>query len=472
MKKKIFIILSAVVTMLFCVVPVAAHADSSDDPNYGTYDEFRSGYNITSGNYEFLCKYHIFRTAANQEYYFTSGLSIPQNQLSEYVDSAVMDGSVFDIHFKIPVSFYVGYKDYSSLQCNNSWYFSILRLTFDSASNVLNLYNDSGNLITEDFFTGEQFSPIVIDDYTTNFEEFHSANSIYASIFPELKENFDYTAEFEGDNLPLNILQVDIHNDTNKPYQYAILIQPKGEALTIETPLDNSSLTDTQNFSIFWSKSKVTYALMKDEWFYEFFANSGAELINAPCAWHFVSAGEMKREHLYYEQMMLKANTDYTFKVLAVDLSSLGVSDHPRTGILPGAIETIYSKDFSVKTDTVFNPNSVSNGAYSFNPNESLNSQFDKVKGYFDKDSNEVKITENSNFSDYYNRVSGSGSSGSSSSSYSVSGSNSSFNDLLLYSSSYLSLCKSVLSYFPPWVLVLLMAGLIGIIVIAIWKKV
>ena len=179
----------------------------------------------------------------------------------------------------------------------------------------------------------------------------------------------------------------------------------------------------------------------------------------------------MKREHLYYEQMMLKANTDYTFKVLAVDLSSLGVSDHPRTGILPGAIETIYSKDFSVKTDTVFNPNSVSNGAYSFNPNESLNSQFDKVKGYFDKDSNEVKITENSNFSDFYNRVSGSGSSGSSNSSYSVSGSSSSFNDLLLYSSSYLSLCKSVLSYFPPWVLILIMAGLVGIIVIALWKK-
>ena len=57
-----------------------------------------------------------------------SGLSIPHNQLSEYVDSAVMDGSVFDIHFKIPVYFFVGYKDYSSFSCNNSWYFSISRL--------------------------------------------------------------------------------------------------------------------------------------------------------------------------------------------------------------------------------------------------------------------------------------------------------------------------------------------------------
>ena len=470
MKKKIFIILSAVVTMLFCIVPVAAHADSSEDPNYGTYSEFRSGYNLSSNSSEFICKYHIINSS-NQTFYFTSGFSIPKDQFSEYIDTAVMNGSIFDLRLKKPVYFFVGYRDFQ-FNVNQNWSISVLSLSFDTSSNILNLYDENNNLITKDFFTGEQFSPIVIDDYTTNFEEFHSANSIYASIFPELKENFDYTAEFEGDNLPLNILQVDIHNDTTKPYQYAILIQPKGEALTIETPLDNSTLTDTKNFSIFWSNSKVTYALMKDEWFYDFFANTGAELLNGPCAWHFVSAGEMKREHLYYEQMMLKANTDYTFKVLAVDLSSLGVSDHPRTGVLPGDIQTIYSKDFSVKTDTVFNPNSVSNGAYSFNPNESLNSQFDKVKGYFDKNSNEVKITENSNFSDFYNRVSGSGSSGSSSSSYSVSGSSSSFNDLLLYSSSYLSLCKSVLSYFPPWVIVLLTAGLIGLIVVAIWKKV
>ena len=476
--KKIFIILSAVVTMLFCVVPVVAHADLEDveqtisdkiegselDTKYGSYDEFRSGYHVSSENYEFLCKYHIFRTATNEEFYFTAGLSIPQNQLSEYVDSAVMDGSVFDIHFKIPVSFYVGYKDYSSLQCNNSWYFSISRLTFDTASNVLNLYNVSGSLITQDFFTGEQFSPIVIDDYTTNFEEFHSANSIYASIFPELKENFDYTAEFEGDNLPLNILQVDIHNDTNKPYQYAILIQPEGAFLEYEEH------SNSRNLSVFWGNSDVTYALIKDEWFYTPVSYlNGVELINAPCAWHFVGAGEMKREHLYYEQMQLKQGVNYVFKVLAFDLTkdTLQVPiDNVHSTASP-YIEVIYSKNFSVAADTVFNPTSISNGCYSYDPTIPLDAQFDKVKGIYDKSSGQVKITEGGNFSDIYKKNSSS-SSGYSSGSLS---SNSSFNDLLLYSSSYLSLCKSVLSYFPPWVLILIMAGLVGIIVIALWKK-
>ena len=470
--KKIFIILSAVVTMLFCVVPLAAYADSSDDPNYGTYDEFRSGYNISSNSSEFICKYHIINSS-NQTFYFTSGFSIPKDQYSEYIDTAVMNGSIFDLRLKKPVNFFVGHRDFQ-FNVNQNWSISVLRLSFDTSSNILNLYDENNNLITKDFFTGEQFSPIVIDDYTTNFKQFIT-EPITVELFPELTMDFDYTAEFMGETYPMQLLQVDIKNNTASNYQYAIIIQPEGSGFDTEVH------GNSKNKMIFWGESNITYALMRDEWCYipgdgRSTSYNGWELYNTPSPWHFVGANDYKREQIYFDQMKLKKGQNYVFKVFAYNQTEntfngfYGLDTNNKvfsTGGYP--LTPLYTKTFSVIEDTEFNSNNYSNGIYSFDPDAPLDTQFDKVKAVYDTSIADFKITDSGTYDSIYDSKPNKIDKYAFNDTKSV---NSTFDNLVTQSSSYFLLLLSVFNYFPAWFTALLFTGMLGIIIVFIIKKI
>jgi hypothetical protein len=301
-------------------------------------------------------------------------------------------------------------------------------------------------------------------DINTNFR------AIEVEVFPDLGENYNYSTEFEGSSFEINQLQVDIKNNTGDVYEYAVLIQPKNEPLNVGLP------TNSDNNTFFWGSSKVTYALVKDEWvqrdvsdmisavfnaagFDPYVGDVSAPItINTPSAWHLVSPNDYNREWLYYDSMQLKKGVDYTLKVYVYNLTQNVPSSWSDQLVYPAFrdLELVYSKDFSVARDTKFDPEFYVDG-YSYDNTSSLGSQFDKIKGIVDPEDNTVKILGEKNYNSSSNvRI----------------GSNSSFNSLISNSSSFLSLLRSVLSYMPDWLSVLLFGGLLAFVLAAIWRKI
>lgn len=508
--------MSAIFVMIICCAgPITAHADLEDveqtisdkiegtdlDTKYGTYDDFRSGYNVSTENIEFLCKYHIFRTATNEEYYFTSGLSIPQNQIADYVDSAVMDGSMFDINFNRSVYFYVGWKN-GSLQCNNSWYFNISRLTFDTGSNTLNLYDDSGNLITQDFFTGEQFSSIVIDDYTTNFEEF-TLDDVYdvsVSFSPDLRGNVDRSIiNPEGTKSMLSNLVMTVTNNCNFDIQYYMRIMKKTQ-VTHRYSRENSDA----NFSAGSKESSLSlsydddpvFIYYSDEWvytheiddMYRSMNNSFFEKANKSTQWHFLPKGSTATVTFDWSQINMTEGEEYVCTVTCVrndyGIASTQIvflaSDDPAypelKQIQGDNIQTVYNSEFVMinYSDVVYDPNNTNNGvkpyngkngildnqtyAYSRNAREDKDGNIDYSGKNLISDKNSwLNQQYNNAFSNHQNYYSSSGSVPSS---------------LAVQFNSFLSFVNSIFSNFPNDIRSVYIYGFVGIVVLGIILKV
>ena len=447
--------------MICCVCPLNGFAAESsggnNSNNYGSYNDFRTGYGFSSGNYEFLCKYHIFRSATNEEYYFTSGLSIPQNQLSEYVDSALMDGSVFDIHFKKTVYFFVGWY-YGSLQCNGNWNFSISRLTFDTVSNTLNLYNESNNLITQDFFTGEQFSPLIIDDFTTNFEEFEmpSALSLSVAFNPTLSGQVTRKTDINGNSYTSDILELHVTNNGENA-QFSFFIVPKGQNVSFPSAI----LNDNQGFT-----GSPVYAYVTDEWTGFSIAGLQSNRVYAPSAWHTVPAGYTNQIYrVPWEHMKLYKDTQYDVVVYGCLNSLSGLTES--TGLNPSrpvdsdlsTVQEIYRSSFTITDPAVYNPEAEGFGDHPWNPNEDHTDFWKSSSAFVDSNGN-VVIRGNSSSSGGYSIT------GDLFNSKNVtSNANSIFRD-------YFSFLNSALSFFPPIFLSLISIGLSGMIIIGIIKVV
>ena len=486
--KKIVLLIVCTLFSFFCFTPLIAKADNQIIEDISTLDfysfeQFENAQNFfkTGRSIEFQAMYKD--PNSNSVYFFTSGLHTSDSAYSNV--SITRNDSIVTVDLGVSQPLYSAYHVYSfdslnfdslygigldhhhSLYCKDgsqdvSSRVFIRSLSLDYSSKILNLYKDDGSL----------YRSYIFHDIKSNFDNIDQCNDIDVVLFPELTKNFNYTAEFEGSEIPLNVLQVDIYNNTNSSYQYAILIQPKGSYL------ETDSHSNSRNTTVFWGDSPVTYALFKDEWIYvPGTYEAGHQLVNTPSAWHYLPATEMKREHIYYDQMMLKAGEEYTFKVIAYDLRyeySLEYPiDYPRAVAPPissnkdtysPSAQIVYSVDFSVKSDTKFDPNSNANGSYSFDPNSSLDSQFDKIKAIYNGNG-QVEITEGSDFSRVYQNSS----SGYNSSSY-IASNGKTYNYLINSSSSYLGLCNGVFNYLPPFVRDLIYCGLLGIVVIFILK--
>lgn len=472
MFKKIISFNIIFVILVSFILPLGAHAEDSvslSTLEFFDFTQLETVYGFHCDRYlEFQVYWHDTGNAS-AVYYTTFGFDLTESQYSGV--TLHQSGTQFDVDFGTGFTLY---------ECYHCYLFSNLdfdSLSADSVSHPHDLYCNDGSKsvssrpsirrITYDFVSGDlvlyksnnsYYCTYICKDMKTNFDNMN-LSEIQVSIYPDLGYNFDYQVDFMGDSVPINLVQVDITNHSNKPYEYAILIQPEGSFLEFEEH------SNSRNLGVFWGDSPVTYALFKDEWFYApVNFSQGYELINAPCPWHFIAATQFKREQIYFDQMKLKAGQNYTFKVLAYDLSNSSYNDHA-CATAAASIKIVFSKNFSVKSDTVFNPDSDANGAYSFDNEKTLDEQFDVLKAIYNKDTGEVNPISNGTFSNVYKKTTSNGSSSFSSSSSSA------FDDLLFYSSSYLLLCRRVLYYFPDWVLALLLAGLSGLVLIFILKK-
>lgn len=459
--KKIIVFVISLITIIF-VAPVIAYADDVN-PEFFSFEHHSSVYNVNNKPYYLQLK-AIWRTSSTSidYYYYTYGfyldnidnvtLDISNGVYTLTFPSSLRFDSCYHVFRKNSESYsHQSYNCYAGSTSNPTQNY-VKILVIDTVNNTLKAYHSKNDL----------YATYVFYDLNTNFDNLLSFGSdLQISIYPHIDYNFDYTVNFEGSNIPINLLQIDITNNSSKPYQYAVLIQPEDGFLEYD---DHSN---SRNLSIFWGDSPVTYALMKDEWYYAPFAvNQGYELINAPCAWHLVGANSFKREQIYYEQMQLKKGVNYTLKVLAFDLSDKSDPSAPWC-TASSLIDVVFSKNFSVTSDSLFNPNQDANGCYSYDNTIPLDTQFDKVKAVYNKDTGQVDVIQNGQFGSVYKKnTSNGGSFYSSSPSVSTS-----FNNLFIYSSSYLVLCNRVFYYFPDWVNYCLLAGLSGLLLIFVLKK-
>lgn len=472
--KKIIVIFVSLLTLVCFVAPSVSYADNAIIEDISTLDfysfeHFESvfGFDSDLRYLEFQALWHDTGNSSGV-YNVTFGFKLSESDFQGL--NITQTGTQFNIDFGDDLTYYecyhyfsfdhLNFDDLTAISPTHSDFYcndgtkpvssrpTVRRVAYDFRSRSLILYRSDDSI----------FYSMICKDMHTNFDDLN-LSEIQVSIYPKLDYNFDYQVDFMGDSVPINLIQVDITNHSDRPYQYAILIQPEGSFLEFEEH------SNSRNLGVFWGDSSVTYALFKDEWFYApVNFSQGYELINAPCPWHFIAATQFKREQIYFDQMKLKAGENYTFKVLAYDLSNSTYNDHA-CATAAASIKTVFSKNFSVKSDTVFNPDSDANGAYSFDNEKTLDEQFDVLKAIYNKDTGEVNPISNGTFSNVYKKTTSNGSSSFSS------GSSSSFDNLLIYSASYLVLCRRVLYYFPDWVLALLLAALSGLVLIFILKK-
>ena len=449
--KKIFLIFTTVFFVFFSFLsPIVVYAADCD------FDSSFLSFPYPDGDKLYL-QFHCHDRNDTEGFLFYFEVS----DISDVLSSDFSDG-VLSISLNSNTTLYQHYIDYNNDHFSRKYSFS--EFSYDSQSKKFTCITHGANIL----YLSTDY---VVTDIDTNILDIHPKD-IYVSVYPDLDYNFDYQVDFMGDSVPINLLQVDIYNNTNSSYQYAILIQPK------DAYLETESNSNSRNTTVFWGDSPVTYALFKDEWIYVPGSyEAGHQLVNTPSAWHYLPATKMKREHIYFDQMMLKAGEEYTFKVIVYDLRyeySLEYPiDYPRAVAPPisankdtysPSAQIVYSVDFSVKSDTNFDPNSNANGAYSFDPNSSLDSQFDKVKAIYNRNG-QVEITEGADFS----RVYQGSSSGSNSRSY-IGSNVKTYNYLISNSSAFLGLCNGVFGYLPPFVRDLIYCGLFCIVLVFILK--
>lgn len=467
--KKILFILSAFV--LLFAVPLSTHADDNiiTGTLYYPYSQIENNVNHANAEHYMYLQYQRPDSVYGQnDYirYFTTCI-----YWDSFYDSQKISDNVYELTLSNSAGSIHVYDMMHSVHLNENnekvhehQYCLSSPLSVERSRMRINFENRTISMW--DGYDRKIYEDIQLDDLETDIEYFDNLfKDITISIFPDIGMNFDYTVNMYDSNIPINLIQVDIDNHSDKYYQYCILIQPTGSILEYEEH------SNSRNLSVFWGDSPVTYCLFKDEWFYAPVSFSqGNELINAPCAWHMAKPNSLSREQIYFEQMKLAADTPYTLKVLIYDLSNDSNYQFYGTGqnivaTSSAFIEVAFTKDFSVVSDTEFNPDQDANGAYSFDPNSSLDSQFDRVKGIYDKTNANVKITEGGTFSDVYKTKSELGAS------YNLASSSQSYNSLMSQSSSYFGLLRSVFTYMPDWVNALLFFGLIGIIIVFILKK-
>ncbi|MCR4795322.1 MAG: hypothetical protein K5898_09170 [Ruminococcus sp.] len=484
--KKIFSFIGVIITsLILCIFPyIQVSAEGAEvSPFYMTFSQWRSNRNYSSDRMEFLAYHHFHRDATNKDYYVTFGFSLSSSDYESKVSSVSLDNNIIIVDIDDRnVSFSSDYVvtspsgDYVYSNEIKGYSFDVYKFEYNISTNEIKFYNESKNSFISVFDgIGDDSTTIVCDDFVTNFVEISSGSDIEVEVFPELTDNFNYSASAtiagEEYNMEVTSIQVDIINNTGNNYQYAILIQPKNATLSYGLP------PNTENPTMFWGNSSVIYALIKDEWVQsplsfsldnfigstEF--NQGAVTINTPSAWHFVGHHSSTREQIYYNQMQLKKGVDYTFKVIGYNITQFSPTEF--TDDLPISFsseflianlslngEVLYEKNFSVSKDTEYNPDSIANGAYSFDNTSSAGSQFDKIKGFQDSDGT-VKILGDKSLNSSNTRI----------------GSNASFNSLISNSTSFLSLMKNVLFYMPDWLSVLLFGGMLAIVLAAIWHK-
>ena len=337
-------------------------------------------------------------------------------------------------------------------------------IIFDSNTNELFRVRENGEQVS---YITDGFS---FNVFETNMFEADSGD-LTVEITPELNGKVSKTVDLNGTKFNYPYIQVDVHNNTSKQYQYAFFIVNKGEKIQYKDGFSGSDVDNTGYSNGCFYANKPVYALVKYNWFWTVLDDDLTQ-VYAPCAWHFVGSGKTDVAGIYWEQLKLLKNVEYDVVVLACEINADGYfDDNCPISIVGDSIFGSYSEQpfelyrssFTLDEDTPFNPQKQGvTGELPYDPDSDIDDMFNNLQAYRDKTSGKDIITPGgSKFSDY--------SSGHVSSSGSYSGF--SYGSLLSNTRSFFSFVKSTLSYFPPTVITVFNLALWSLLIFALIRR-
>lgn len=310
----------------------------------------------------------------------------------------------------------------------------------------------------------------------------------------ELSGDVKEEMEIDGQLWKSYALQMIVTNNTNKNYQYAWFITPHGERPSFSPNISSSSVRNIGANGYGFS-GNVSWVHVKNDWAWiispdlvhaytdsAFDSSDLSDSINGtqytylPCSWTFISGHSENTESAMFANMKLYSGQQYDCLVYAVPtecnqlsfLSSEYIQSRGWYSALSSKCvdfsqtELIYSSSFTMGFTTDFNPDLVSPGGLSFDPDSNLDDFFNTSSARLNPDTGSYEYDYNLS-KDY-----------SSSRNFSFSGSAGSSN-LSTFSSAFsnvFAFISSFFSFLPSAFQQLFFFGFTTVIVVAIIKAV
>lgn len=348
---------------------------------------------------------------------------------------------------------------------------------------------------TDTFISPLYDDPITISNIKTTLTD-ETFGDLYVEFTPELKGLVDYKVDINGKKYSTEGLEFSVINKSFRDYQFAIFIVNKGEEIEFKNNYFTEAFdkeTDGYSNGLFYS-NKPIFAYVKNLWFETIFRGTRTK-VNAPSAWHLITAGREIHDTIYWHQMKLEKGHEYDVVVVACQVNPFHTieADCPlsyvgdirfhrfeNTPFLAGdeyPFET-YRSSFTVASNTPFdvkNKESLT-GAIAYDPDGNIDDLFDNIEGYYDsKNDDELVLTpNNSKFSDIGYRDSSNNPLNNSydytnSSSFKLEGA---LPRLLSDSRSFFSFFVSVLNYFPSQIYYLVFLALWAFFILALIRRI
>lgn len=344
--KRILALIPAILVLIWCVVPLGSMAvdDPSDeyypsqDNSFPTYDYIYSTFPYNRSSNYLLLHYRTnpyFIESSNTITFSTHSLYFPLDGLNYSENSGVytfsgLSSSKFYVHT------FQGYYSYV--------YDSSPNTVFENSSLHKDYKDFTTNLVFDlnkkDVFFNDTCGAnyhAQIGTYLPYSYEFIldgnsiSLNEIEVDTFPKLEGDTSlniYQLDDEGYKvsdssntyLSLQTFQIDITNNTDKAFQYACYIMPKGESLTYHS--NYSDILGSRFFS-----NNPTFIYITDEIFYNYLGNDNPtspaynnqyRTVYAPSSWHLIEAGASESVYIGENQLQLKKDIEYDIVILGV----------------------------------------------------------------------------------------------------------------------------------------------------------
>lgn len=434
--KRFLCFIAAIATMLiYFAAPLFAHADNQIFEDISTlefysFEDFENVFSSfkTGRSLEFQAMWKD--TGSNGVYFYTFGFNMNE---SNYTNVSITNNdNLITINFGSPQTYYeayhyyafdnlnfdslhaIGMQHYHSLHCNDgsrsvSSRPSILSITLDTTTNVLNLYSSNGTL----------YKSYIYHDMRTNFDNIGSDQyDIDVSFTPDLSGNVD--RKINGN--VSEELSITVENHSRFDVQVLMTIVPRGGSLNFYDRSDDSQ--DKQISSVYAADSEFSFVWWSDEWNYNFdsmIQTSSPHAHHAnfsevytcskqygACPWHFVASGRSVTHKFNWSQIDLVEFGQYDVLVYALRCDSGIVSrqaayDDADYFVDYSNIQLVYSSSFTLTNGYKFDLNDYSNGNYPVHSSaESINLGWSS-KGYVDKDTG-VTVIKDKKLSDYLDK--------------------------------------------------------------------
>lgn len=443
--KRILALVPAVLVLLFSVVPLASTASSGfevsgDYPEsfsdaFPTLDLLKSRFSDERNTSYVLIHYssandpsssfsHNFRTRTL--YIPLGSLNLVENN-GIYEVSGIESNSSSSPSYSFYSGFYYLSSGSSTPSCNfslSSTYSELTSLSIDTAAEDVYINGDYGKFFVMD---NVAYNPIYFE-FVIDGEQVGS-DEIEVESFPKLEgdtslniyqlDDEGYKVKDTADNyLSLQMFQIDIKNNSDKFFQYACYIIPKGQSLNYYT--NYSEILGSRFFS-----NNPTFIYITDEIFYNYRGvndsfttsyNDNYRQVYAPSAWHSVDANSSESVYIGENQLQLKKDIEYDIVIIGAFIES----HKPNHGIIDdeGNIDTeyvingidpyitmyseydvkeYYRSTFSLDKDTSYcntqysddgSFDMVNTHVYPFDPNSPNNEVFNTIYGQTDYNGN------------------------------------------------------------------------------------